>query len=348
MEGCGDEEVGCGDGEAGWGRRELKTDVVTIRPVPVSEPPDPTSSSSSSRNWGCLVEKTRTLFIGVIHRIQSALPRHSKNIAFIRCESNLHQIPEVGSNRSALFSFSVLSSKTLDASRNRRTQLEFAGCSSKSEVQRSWTASQVTNRRSQRCWTGFFDTCRVDLYLTVNFSDLILFIVFNLPINSVKAIADSLLPHSDVCCSRGHCWLPETLHVFRLSHKGETLHRFSSSVPMGVARELVAAFSFTGKDRVGIYFDAHTNKKDEFEDPANEEHYISVYWLNILNELCRKFEEETQLLASSSSSQTCVNEAAVFEKVLGPRRERIRGIGIKPPIMYTSSQYCEGHPRTFQ
>ena len=43
-----------------------------------------------------------------------------------------------------------------------------------------------------------------------------------------------------------------------------------------------------------------------------------------------------------------MNEAAVFEKVLGPRRGRIRGIGIKPSEMPTSSPYYEGHPGTSQ
>ncbi|KAL4591842.1 hypothetical protein LXL04_004816 [Taraxacum kok-saghyz] len=96
---------------------------------------------------------------------------------------------------------------------------------------------------------------------------------------------------------------------------------------------IVEGLPLIGKDRVGIYFDAHTNKNGEFEDPADEEHYI---------------EEETQVVASSSSTQTRVNEAAIFEKVLGPRRGRIRGIEIKPSTMPTSRQYDEGHPRTSQ
>ncbi|KAL4562350.1 hypothetical protein LXL04_034552 [Taraxacum kok-saghyz] len=104
---------------------------------------------------------------------------------------------------------------------------------------------------------------------------------------------------------------------------------------------IVEGLPLIKKDRVGIYFDAHTNKKGEFEDPADEERYIG-------NELCREIKEETQAVASSSSSQTRVNEAAVFEKVLGPRRGRIRGIEIKHSTMPTSSQYDEGHPRTSQ
>ncbi|KAL4556102.1 hypothetical protein LXL04_038743 [Taraxacum kok-saghyz] len=89
-----------------------------------------------------------------------------------------------------------------------------------------------------------------------------------------------------------------------------------------------------GKDRLDI-FSIHTNKKGKFEDPVDDKHY---------NELCREFHEETQVLALSSSSQTRVNETAVFEKVLGFGRERIKDIGIKPPIMPTSSQYYGGHP----
>ncbi|KAL4583648.1 hypothetical protein LXL04_008229 [Taraxacum kok-saghyz] len=106
----------------------------------------------------------------------------------------------------------------------------------------------------------------------------------------------------------------------------------------GTASYSSAAFK-KKKDRLAVYFDAHTNKKGEFEDPANEEYY---------NELCHEIEEETQAVASSSNTQTRVNEAAVFEKVLGPRRGRIRGIGIKPSTMPTSSQYDEGHPRASQ
>ncbi|KAL4583780.1 hypothetical protein LXL04_008363 [Taraxacum kok-saghyz] len=89
--------------------------------------------------------------------------------------------------------------------------------------------------------------------------------------------------------------------------------------------------------RSGEYLFRCTHKQEE--DPADDEHY---------NELCGEIQEETQVLVSSSSSQTCVNEATVFEKVLGPRRGRIRGIVIKHSTMPTSSQYYEGHPQTSQ
>lgn len=60
--------------------------------------------------------------------------------------------------------------------------------------------------------------------------------------------------------------------------------------------------------------------------------------------------EETQTLASSSNP-TPVNEAAIFEKVLGVRRGRIKGIGIKQPGTPTpppSTQDTDRHPQTSQ
>ncbi|KAJ9543916.1 hypothetical protein OSB04_023623, partial [Centaurea solstitialis] len=88
------------------------------------------------------------------------------------------------------------------------------------------------------------------------------------------------------------------------------------------------------KSKIQNYGDVHRLKDGTFDNPRSEEQYKALlHELNL----------ETQNCFSSNNS-TSVDEASIFERVLGARRGHIKGVGHKPSQTTSSAQSRVSRP----
>ncbi|KAJ9542126.1 hypothetical protein OSB04_028632 [Centaurea solstitialis] len=88
------------------------------------------------------------------------------------------------------------------------------------------------------------------------------------------------------------------------------------------------------KSKIQNYGDVHRLKDGTFDNPRSEEQY---------NALLHELNLETQNCSSSNNS-TSVDEASIFERVLGARRGHIKGVGYKPSQTTSSAQSRVSRP----
>ncbi|KAJ9559778.1 hypothetical protein OSB04_004938 [Centaurea solstitialis] len=88
------------------------------------------------------------------------------------------------------------------------------------------------------------------------------------------------------------------------------------------------------KSKIQNYGDVHRLKDGTFDNPRSEEQY---------NALLHELNLETQNCSSSNNS-TSVDEASMFERVLGARRGHIKGVGYKPSQTTSSAQSRVSRP----